>query len=220
MFDGVPELQQVALGLCLEPTDNRVQLGCVGSLHATLRFAGQRAHSARPWHGRNAIHAAAGVLARLAQRKERWVEVARGLKFAETMQATLVNGGHARNVVPDQMDINVNVRFAPGRTNDDAEADLRELVAGDAEIIVTDRSPSAPVPGDNTLLDVLLAESGSAPEAKQAWTDVARLAMHRIPGACFGPGEQTQAHQAGESIAVTNLTRGWEILFRFLQTAA
>ena len=46
---------KIALGVCLEPTGNRVEMGCVGSLHATVRFPGQAAHSARPWEGKNAI---------------------------------------------------------------------------------------------------------------------------------------------------------------------
>jgi len=217
LLDTVAELPTIDLGICLEPTDNQVQVGCVGSLHATLRFAGRRAHSARPWHGQNAVHAAAGVLTRLAAREPRWVEVAAGLRFAETMQATLVHGGHARNVVPDEMSLNVNVRFAPGRTPEDAEQDLRALVNGDADMEVTDRAPSAPVPTENALLAQLLGASGAAPEAKQAWTDVAQLAIHGIDGACFGPGEQSQAHQAGESIPVANLGRGWEILQTFLR---
>ena len=38
----------IDLAICMEPTDGTIQMGCTGTLHATIRFEGRRAHSARP----------------------------------------------------------------------------------------------------------------------------------------------------------------------------
>ncbi len=57
-------------------------------------------------------------------------------------------------------------------------------------------------------------------EAKQAWTDVAQLAQLGIPAANFGPGEQAQAHQKGESCSEESLRRAYAMLERFLREAA
>ncbi|RYF06402.1 MAG: M20/M25/M40 family metallo-hydrolase, partial [Deltaproteobacteria bacterium] len=58
LLDGVDMLRQIDLAIVMEPTDNTLQLGCVGSLQATVTFGGQAAHTARPWQGDNAIHKA------------------------------------------------------------------------------------------------------------------------------------------------------------------
>ena len=48
--------------ILLEPTGGVVEGGCQGTLRAEVRASGERAHSARAWMGRNAIHEAAGIL--------------------------------------------------------------------------------------------------------------------------------------------------------------
>jgi succinyl-diaminopimelate desuccinylase len=215
LFERVPELAHARFAVALEPTDGRVQVGCVGSLHATLRFRGKAAHAARPWQGVNALHLAGPVLAELLALEPRDVDCA-GFVFREVLTATVGQGGRARNVVPDLFTLNVNVRFAPGRTAEDAEEDLRRLLAGRAEVEVTDRSPSAPVCADNPFFQRLVRASGRPATAKQAWTDVARLAQKGVEAVNFGPGETAQAHQARESASVSELSAAYNALAALL----
>src|SRR5690606_31685519 len=86
-----PEGHGADIAVMLEPSDNKLQLGCGGSLHATLRFHGKTAHSARPWQGDNAIHKARFVLARLAERPAR-ADTVDGLVYHDVMSATLAQG--------------------------------------------------------------------------------------------------------------------------------
>ena len=126
-----------------------------------------------------------------------------------------------RNVVPAGCDLNVNFRFAPGRTVEDAVAELEDLAAKfGAGCRITDRSPAGPVPLDNPLLARLRSASGVPVEPKQAWTDVARLGLHGIAAANFGPGDQAQAHQRNESCSEQQLLRGYRLLEAFLRGAS
>jgi succinyl-diaminopimelate desuccinylase len=213
----VPELPRAALAICLEPTDERLQLGCVGSIHATLRFAGRSAHSARPWQGENAVHRAGALLAHLATLPPREV-ASGGLAYREVASVTRIEGGRARNVVPDRCALNLNFRFAPDRTLDGAAAWVTELAARfGAEAELTDLSPAAPSFADHPLVRLLAERTGAASEPKQAWTDVARLAVHGVPAVNFGPGATAQAHQVGEWVELAAVERCRDALAAFLR---
>jgi succinyl-diaminopimelate desuccinylase len=214
-----PDLKKAALALCLEPTDLALQLGCCGSMHATLTFQGRSAHSARPWQGDNAVHKSGALLSHLAAQAPRDVRVGE-LLYREVMTVTRIEGFTGRNVVPARCDLNLNFRFAPGRSVEDAEREVQALASRfGATATVTDRAPSGPVILDNPLLQEFRAVTAVPVEAKQAWTDVAQFAQAGIPAANFGPGEQAQAHQRGESCGEAALERALAMLQRFLREA-
>jgi succinyl-diaminopimelate desuccinylase len=219
VLEARPDLRKAALALCLEPTDLVLQLGCCGSMHATLSFQGRSAHSARPWQGENAIHKAGALLSHLAAQAPREVRAGE-LVFREVMSVTRIEGFTGRNVVPARCDLNLNFRFAPGRAVADAEREILALAARfGATATITDRAPSGPAVLDNALLQEFRALTAAPIEAKQAWTDVAQLAHAGIPAANFGPGEQAQAHQRGESCGEEALERARAMLERFLREA-
>jgi succinyl-diaminopimelate desuccinylase len=221
---GMPEIvaaapdlfENVGLAIAMEPTDNHFELGCLGTMHARVRFLGQRAHSARPWEGRNAIHLAAPFLSALAALPPRDIEYD-GLAFREVCLATMLDYEGARNVVPGQLDVNVNFRFGPDRSRSEAVAWLTAFVhnamgaeavsKGDVTITVTDLCPSGRVCADNPLLATLREAAGGdkSLRAKQAWTDVGRLSEMGIEAINFGPGSGSQAHQVGEFCLRSNL---------------
>jgi len=214
-----PELKHASVAVALEPSDNRLQLGCGGSLHATVRFRGRTAHSARPWQGENAIQKSAAFLARLSAEKP-ISHVIDGLEWKSVVSATMASGGRGRNVIPDVFELNLNHRFPPSRSAAEAQDYVRGLVAEEAEVEFTDVSPSAPPLRTHPLVHAL-AESGVvAVEPKQAWTDVARFAALGIPAVNFGPGTNAQAHQRNEWTELPLLDVGRDILRRWLETVA
>lgn len=220
-------LREAELAIVLEPTDGEVQLGCLGGLHAQVTFTGRQAHSARPWHGENALTAAGAWLAELHDRPPEAVEVD-GIVYHEVWSATQAwtdNLGppfgerRARNVIPGAFVVNLNLRFAPSRDLAAAEQELRELVGDRAAVEIVDRSPPAPPRLDVPTVRAFV-ESVAAPVAgKQAWTDVARFSELGVPACNYGPGLTAQAHQRGEYVPLTAVTEAHERLRRFLLTA-
>jgi succinyl-diaminopimelate desuccinylase len=201
------------LAVVLEPTDAILHAGCVGNLQARVEFHGESAHSARPWTGRNAIHALAEGLAPLAQLEPLEVELD-GLVYREVLSAVGVEGGIAQNVVPARASAELNFRFAPGRSRGEAEARLRELVT-DGELHVLHNSPSAPPALGNPLVE-RLRELVPEVAPKQAWTPVAQFAEQGIDAINYGPGATAYAHRQDEQIPISNLDVVYDTLARFL----
>ena len=210
-------LSDAEFAIVMEPTDLEIQVGCQGVVNATAVFEGAAAHSARPWLGANAVTKAGEWLARMHAIEPNPVVVG-GHEFLEVVTVTKATGGVANNIVPARFEVNVNYRFPPTLSVDEAEARLRELAAGADQLDVTDRAPAAPVPEGNPHLDRLVAVSGASQTPKQAWTDVARLTERGVPAINYGPGEVAQAHQPGESVPVRNMELAYNTLHEFLTT--
>jgi succinyl-diaminopimelate desuccinylase len=218
LFPEFPWLSAVDLAILLEPTDNAIELGCLGTLNARIVARGKAAHSARPWQGENAIYKAVPFLARFASLAPRDVEVG-GVTFRETFQITTAEGGRARNVVPDQFALNVNYRFAPTRTTAEAVAELKGMVPPGFEFEVVDVAPAGVVRTEHPLVEDLLTRFGLERRAKQAWTDVAQFAEKGVAAVNFGPGVPAQAHQVDEHVPLANLPRSFDVLRNFLSVA-
>ncbi len=206
-------LGDAELAIVLEPTDCILHAGCLGNIQGRVVFHGESAHSARPWTGVNAIHELVRGLEQLVQLEPLDVELD-GLTYREVVSAVRVEGGIASNVVPALASVELNFRYAPGRSRADAEARLRELVpAGEFEVL--SNSPSAPPALTNPLV-ARLRELVPDVAPKQAWTPVAQFAEQGIDAINYGPGLTRYAHRVDEQIPVENLRRAYDTLRRFL----
>ncbi len=201
-----------ALAIVLEPTAGTIHAGAVGSLNAQIVYSGRAAHAARPWEGDNAIsHHLAAALARFAERAPRATEID-GLTYHDVVTVTMINGGVAHNVVPDRVELWVNVRVAPGGSIDDAMHEVQQLAGPAGAIEWSDVAPPAmPSLADPAVAD-FVTRSGLPVLPKQAWTDVATLHAWGVPAFNYGPGEPAQAHQPGEWVDVARLSECERVL--------
>jgi succinyl-diaminopimelate desuccinylase len=200
--------------ILLEPSDGAVEGGCQGTLRVVVRTTGERAHSARSWLGSNAIHAAAPVLARLADYEARIVDVD-GLTYHEGLNAVAIAGGVAGNVIPDECAVTVNYRFAPDRSEADALAHVRDVFDG-FDVVLTDSAPGARPGLDSPVVASFVAAVGGEARAKLGWTDVARFGPLGIPAVNFGPGDPNLAHKPEEHVSVQQVLDAETALVRFL----
>jgi succinyl-diaminopimelate desuccinylase len=213
-FAACEVVHEAKLVVMLEPTDNELHAGCLGNVNATVRFEGVSAHSARPWLGRNAIHAAIEGLDAVAALEPLDVEV-EGLVFREVVSVVRIAGGIAQNVIPAEATADLNYRYAPDRTPEDAEQRLRELV-GEGEIVSLANSPPAHVVVDTPLVRRLRDAGGFEVRPKQAWTPVAEFAAQGLDAINLGPGATRYAHARDEQVEAAELLRTYEALARFL----
>lgn len=202
------------VAVLLEPTGGVVEGGCQGTMRATVRTSGHRAHSARSWLGSNAIHAASPVLATLQDYRARTVDID-GCTYREGLNAVGIHGGVAGNVIPDLCEVEVNFRFAPDRSPEQAADHVREVFDG-FEIEVTDSAAGA-LPGLADPAAAAFIEALGLPvQAKLGWTDVARFAAFGIPAVNFGPGDPNLAHKREEHVRMSTIRDSERLLAGYL----
>ena len=201
------------LAVVLEPTDCILHAGCLGNVQARVTFHGESAHSARPWTGVNAIHELVRGLQDLVDLQPLDVELD-GLVYREVVSAVRVEGGIATNVIPARASVELNYRYAPGRTRAEAEAQLAELVPN-GELEILSNSPSAP-PALTNPAAARLRELVTEVAPKQAWTPVAQFAEQGIDAINYGPGLTSYAHRQDERVPIENLNKAYDTLRTFL----
>ena len=215
-----PDALAVEAAILMEPTGVSLEAGCQGTMRARLTIAGKRAHSARPHKGINAIHRSGPFLQRIVAEDQRSVELD-GCTFREALSVVRIGGGIANNVVPDQVELTINYRFAPDRKTEAAFAYLVSLFEGlmDQELgdslVLVDSVDGALPNLSNELLD-RLSRRVNAKRAKLGWTDVATFFDRGIAATNYGPGDPELAHSAGEWVAVDEIYRAFEVLSEVL----
>ena len=211
-----PELLAADFAVLLEPSGGVVEGGCQGTLRAAVTVKGTRAHTARSWMGKNAIHEAAVVLDILRA----WVPrkpVIDGLEYHEGLNAVAISGGVAGNVVPDECVVTVNYRFAPDRSQEEANSYIRDLFAA-WPVEILDSAPGAKPGLTAGPAAAFVRAIGGEPRPKLGWTDVARFAELGIPAVNYGPGISEIAHTPGEYVDAAPIVAAEDALRTWLTT--
>jgi len=218
LYDVIQEkpeyIKSIDLAVIGEPTDNTIQLGCVGSIHASVTFHGVACHSARPWNGENALYKALSFIQYFEKLKPVKHEIF-GVDFYDVLSITESQSEPGRTSIPGYWTANLNYRYAPNRELEDAKRELLAHISNaggkDAEVQITDAVFAGSVI-ETELFHSIVKRIPCEKVAKQAWTDVAQLTKMGVPAFNFGPGLTSQAHKRDEYITLNYIESYYKIL--------
>ena len=148
-----------------------------------------------------------------------------------TVNATIVNGGEKVNVVPSEVNLELDGRILPGQTSDDLLRELRALVRDDAVSFEVGRTEPGPPEPDLGLFDLLAgvlrdADPGSRPVPLllAGITDARHFGRLGIQGYGFTPMQlppefrfMDLIHAADERIPAGAVGSGADAVFRVLE---
>ncbi len=210
-----------ALAIIGEPTLMKIVGAHKGGAKLVTRCCGREGHSSQPYHGANAVMMAGEFMTLL---ESVWEELKsdRDPRFVPdhtTVQATVVHGGTAVNILARQADVTWEYRALPGR---DADA-IIETVKRRAESQVLPKYKAraaeaafetvlhAQYPGlalDEDSPAVRLAREltgANQVECVAYGTEAGHFQQAGIPAVICGPGSIEQAHRPDEFCAVSQI---------------
>jgi acetylornithine deacetylase/succinyl-diaminopimelate desuccinylase family protein len=201
-----------------EPSELQIGLAERGGAWFTATAFGTAAHGSQPHLGVNAITSMSRFLLRLP---EVLPDLEHPLVGRPTVNAALIQGGSAPNVVPDRCSVDIDRRVIPGETDPATvrapflalvESLRREHPEVEIEVELREWTDAAEAPIDSRIAalarDAVERETGTRP-ADVGFTGItdARFYINqaKIPTVILGPGSLTVAHTADESVPVDEL---------------
>lgn len=213
----LPEFCAAPLGAVIgEPTGMRPVLAHKGKAAARVTLKGHSGHSSRPDLGLNAVHAMASVLQATVSTAH---DLANG-PFDRTfeppyssLQAGLIQGGQALNIIPDLCTLDVEARAISGVDPAALLAPLRdaaEVLRASGVGVEWDELSAYPALslGRKTALANLLTDlTGQEPLAAVSYgTEAGLFQAAGIDAIICGPGDIGRAHKPDEYILASELS--------------
>ena len=231
LIDTVPPVLGAVIG---EPTSLLPIRAHNGFIRVKLHAHGRAAHSSKAHLGQNAVVDASRAVVALADSLGEDLRRRRGHRLIgpALLTPTMIRGGIAGNVVPDECEVTLDRRLAPGEQVQDALDEMRSAIEGvPTEGTLRIGDPSIGLPGVETAADhplvIMLTkaiadvvgeehEAGGVPYS----TDACRLGgIGGIECVVFGPGSIDQAHTDNEWVDVREVVQAVPILVRLAELA-
>ncbi len=210
-----------------EATDLNIALAQRGGAWITATTRGRAAHGSTPQLGVSAITSMARFLLRI---EEVLPDIEHPLVGRPSVNAAMIQGGSAPNVVADRCVVEIDRRIIPGETEPGkvlepfdrlADAIRTEHSEVDLSFAIGLWTEAAEVTGDPAIADLcraaVLDETGRAP-LDTGFTGItdARFYLNdrSIPTIILGPGSLGVAHTANESVGIAQLVAAARVYAR------
>ncbi|MGB1048677.1 MAG: M20/M25/M40 family metallo-hydrolase [Rhodothermales bacterium] len=195
-----PSLPDFEVALIGEPTHMQPCVAQKGLLILRLDAHGKTSHAARAEEGDNAISRLVRDLSLLADFRFERIHPFLG---ETTQNVTVIEGGTARNVIPDRCSAWIDIRTTPSYSHPEIAAMLNarlesEVVIHSQRFIPVETPTSHPI-----IASCLAAHEGAEPFGSPTMSDW--LQVHDVPTVKIGPGDSRKSHTAHESIDVFEL---------------
>jgi acetylornithine deacetylase len=200
-----PHLPPLSAAVVGEPTALRPCVAQKGLLILKIHARGTAAHAGRPHLGENAIPTAMRALQQLEGIALDQEDPYLG---APTKTVTTIEGGSARNMVPEHCVFTVDLRTTPAYTHGEIVEQVRAAV--DAEVEVhSDRLVPCSTPEDAR---IVRAARAARPDADSFGSPTSSdwVFLHDVPAVKIGPGQSARSHTAEERIDVTEVQEAVE----------
>jgi succinyl-diaminopimelate desuccinylase len=210
-----------------EATNLNLALAERGGAWITATARGRAAHGSTPRLGVNAITSMARFLLRI---EEVLPDLEHPLVGRPTVNAAMIHGGSAPNVVADRCVVEIDRRIIPGETAPEEVLEPFERLAKairtehpdvDLSFAIGQWTDAAEVSGDPAIADLcrtaVREETGRAP-IDTGFTGItdARFYLNErgIPTIILGPGSLGVAHTANESVEIAQLVAAARVYAR------
>lgn len=214
MRELLPELGELDAAVVGEPTALDVCTAQRGMLILRCTARGEAAHVAHASLGENAVHKAARDILKLA-----------GLRFeshpllGETRaQTTTVQGGRARNQVPDACEFFVDLRTTPNLDTEKVTQRITQELESEVAVFSSRYRAVATDLGAPVVKAALAASRSKVPKGSATASDWAFLA--HVPTVKAGPGDTHRSHRPDEWITLSELLAGRDFYANLLRAYA
>src|SRR5260221_1228713 len=194
-----------------EPTGNYPLIGHKGALWLKAGFHGVTAHGSMPELGDNAVYKAARSVLRLAAHQ--FLETAHHHLGRPSLNVGSLHGGMNVNSVPDQAEVQIDIRTIPGQSNDTIRQEVSALLDDGTTLApIVDVGSVASNPQNEWIsgvFDLYEQRMGGRidPRGAPFFTDASVLtpAMDGVPTLILGPGETAMAHKTNEYCLISKI---------------
>ena len=199
-----------------------------GALFLEVTSHGKQAHGSLPETGVNAIWNMVELLKEIETLPSAFKHTSHPLFTPPTLNLGTIQGGAARNIVPGRCVAGLDIRYLPGDTKENIIALVEERIKkveranprARFELKVGCDLPPSEVSYDNPLVGLIQRHTedvlGVRPEliGMPGTTVTKQLLDKGVTAVGFGPGEESQAHMADESIEIQQLLDFAKIMAR------